>query len=98
MTQAHARGIRVLGGTLTPFKGWRVYDETLEATRTAVNTFIRTSGVFDGVVDFDAAVRDPADPLRMLPGLRLRRPPPPGRRGLRADGGRGPARPAVSAG
>jgi lysophospholipase L1-like esterase len=67
VTQAHARGIRVLGGTLTPFKGWRVYDETLEATRTAVNTFIRTSGVFDGVVDFDAAVRDPADPLRMLP-------------------------------
>jgi lysophospholipase L1-like esterase len=67
VTQAHARGIRVLGGTLTPFKGWRVYDDTLEATRTAVNTFIRTSGVFDGVVDFDAAVRDPADPLRMLP-------------------------------
>ncbi|WP_329048040.1 SGNH/GDSL hydrolase family protein [Amycolatopsis sp. NBC_01488] len=67
VTQAHARGIRVLGGTLTPFKGWQVYDATLEATRTAVNTFIRTSGVFDGVVDFDAAVRDPADPLRMLP-------------------------------
>jgi lysophospholipase L1-like esterase len=67
VAQAHARGIRVLGGTLTPFKGWRVYDDTLEATRTAVNTFIRTSGVFDGVVDFDAAVRDPADPLRMLP-------------------------------
>jgi len=67
VAQAHARGIRVLGGTLTPFKGWGVYNETLEATRTAVNTFIRTSGVFDGVVDFDAAVRDPADPLRMLP-------------------------------
>ena len=48
VAQAHARGIRVLGGTLTPFKGWRVYDETLEATRTAVNTFIRTGGVFDG--------------------------------------------------
>jgi lysophospholipase L1-like esterase len=67
VAQAHARGIRVLGGTLTPFKGWGVYDETLEATRTAVNTFIRTGGVFDAVVDFDAAVRDPADPLRMLP-------------------------------
>ena len=67
VAQAHARGIRVLGGTLTPFKGWGVYNETLEATRTAVNTFIRTSGVFDAVVDFDAAVRDPADPLRMLP-------------------------------
>ncbi|MFB9684418.1 SGNH/GDSL hydrolase family protein [Amycolatopsis plumensis] len=67
VAQAHARGIRVLGGTLTPFKGWRVYDDTLEATRQAVNGFIRTSGVFDGVIDFDAAVRDPADPLRMLP-------------------------------
>ncbi|UOZ04775.1 SGNH/GDSL hydrolase family protein [Amycolatopsis sp. WQ 127309] len=67
VAQAHARGIRVLGGTLTPFKGWGVYDETLEATRTAVNRFIRTSNVFDAVVDFDAAVRDPADPLRMLP-------------------------------
>ncbi|WP_326949974.1 SGNH/GDSL hydrolase family protein [Amycolatopsis sp. NBC_01307] len=67
VAQAHARGIRVIGGTLTPFKGWGVYNETLEATRTAVNRFIRTSNVFDAVVDFDAAVRDPADPLRMLP-------------------------------
>jgi lysophospholipase L1-like esterase len=65
--QAKARGIRVLGGTLTPFKGWRVYDETLEQTRQAVNAFIRTSGEFDGVIDFDKAIRDPADPLRMLP-------------------------------
>jgi lysophospholipase L1-like esterase len=67
ITQSHARGIRVLGGTITPFKGWRVYDETLENTRLAVNNFIRTSGAFDGVVDFDAAIRDPQDPLRMLP-------------------------------
>jgi lysophospholipase L1-like esterase len=67
VTQAHARGIRVLGGTLTPFKGWRVYDDTLEATRQAVNAVIRTGGVFDAVIDFDAALRDPADPLRLLP-------------------------------
>ncbi|MGW4064291.1 SGNH/GDSL hydrolase family protein [Amycolatopsis sp. NPDC004747] len=67
VAQAHARGIRVLGGTLTPFKGWRVYDDTLEATRQAVNAVIRTGGVFDGVIDFDAALRDPADPLRLLP-------------------------------
>jgi lysophospholipase L1-like esterase len=65
VTRAHAAGIRVLGGTITPFKGWRVYDETLEATRLAVNEFIRTGGLFDGVVDFDAAVRDPQDPLTM---------------------------------
>jgi lysophospholipase L1-like esterase len=67
VAQAKARGIRVIGATLTPFKGWRVYDETLERTREAVNTFIRTSGVYDGVADFDAAIRNPADPLAMQP-------------------------------
>ncbi|HEY0449787.1 SGNH/GDSL hydrolase family protein [Actinophytocola sp.] len=67
IAQAHARGIRVIGATITPFKGWQVYDETLEATRLAANEFIRQSGEFDAVVDFDAAIRDPADPLRMLP-------------------------------
>jgi lysophospholipase L1-like esterase len=65
VAQAKARGIRVIGATLTPFKGWHVYDETLERTREAVNTFIRTSGVYDGVADFDAAIRNPADPLAM---------------------------------
>lgn len=67
IAQAKARGIRVIGGTITPFKGWRVWNETLEATRQSVNTFIRTSGAFDGVVDFDAAIRDSQDPLRMKP-------------------------------
>ncbi len=66
IAQARARGIRVIGATMTPFKGWQVWDETLEATRQAVNTFIRDGGAFDAVIDFDAAVRDPADPLRML--------------------------------
>ncbi|MCP2168897.1 SGNH/GDSL hydrolase family protein [Goodfellowiella coeruleoviolacea] len=65
VAQAHARGLRVLGGTITPFQGWRVWDETLEATRQAVNEFIRTGGVFDGVVDFDATIRDPKNPLVM---------------------------------
>lgn len=67
IAQAKARGIRVIGGTLVPFKGWRVWDETLEATRQAVNDFIRDSHEFDAVIDFDRALRDPADPLRMLP-------------------------------
>jgi lysophospholipase L1-like esterase len=65
VAKAHAEGIRVLGGTITPFKGWRVYDSTLEAARLAVNDFIRTGGLFDGVVDFDAAVRNQQDPLTM---------------------------------
>lgn len=64
--QAKARGIRVIGATMLPFKGWRVWDETLEATRVAVNTWIRTSGEFDAVIDFDRVTRDPADPQRLL--------------------------------
>lgn len=67
IAQAKARGIRVLGATILPFKGWQVWDETLEATRGAVNEWIRTSHEFDAVIDFDRATRDPADPLRMLP-------------------------------
>ncbi|HEX6360935.1 SGNH/GDSL hydrolase family protein [Actinophytocola sp.] len=67
LSQAKARGIRVIGATMLPFKGWRVWDETLEATRVSVNEWIRTSGEFDAVIDFDRVTRDPADPQRMLP-------------------------------
>ena len=67
IAQAHARGLRILGATLLPFQGAGYYTAAGEATREAVNRWIRTSGVFDGVVDFDAAMRDPADPLRLNP-------------------------------
>jgi lysophospholipase L1-like esterase len=63
----HARGIRVLCSTITPFKGWWGYDAGLEATRTAVNEFIRTGGACDGVIDFSTAIQDPQDPFRMRP-------------------------------
>ena len=65
--RAHARGIRVVGGTLTPFEGWYTYDANEEAARQGVNNWIRTSRAFDAVADFDAALRDPADPHRMQP-------------------------------
>jgi lysophospholipase L1-like esterase len=65
--RSHARGLRVLGGTLTPFEGCSCYTPEEEETRQAVNAWIRTGGAFDAVVDFDAVVRDPADPHRMLP-------------------------------
>ncbi|SEP07209.1 Lysophospholipase L1 [Actinacidiphila rubida] len=65
--RAHAAGLRVLGGTILPFEGWGTYDTNEEAARQGVNDWIRSSGTFDAVVDFDAAVRDPADPHRMLP-------------------------------
>lgn len=64
IAQARLRGIRVIGCTLTPFGGSPVYTAAGEALRSAVNAWIRSSGDFDAVVDFDAATRDPADPTR----------------------------------
>jgi peptidoglycan/xylan/chitin deacetylase (PgdA/CDA1 family) len=65
--RAHARGIALIGGTITPFGGNDYYHPAAvtEADRLAINTFIRTSGVFDHVVDFDALLRDPARPDRL---------------------------------
>ncbi|MGW1891643.1 SGNH/GDSL hydrolase family protein [Streptomyces sp. NPDC002004] len=65
--QAHAHGIRVVGATLTPFEGHRGYEPRLEAVRQAVNARIRSGRVFDSVVDFDRAVRDPYNPRRLRP-------------------------------
>ncbi|RZJ98558.1 MAG: SGNH/GDSL hydrolase family protein [Brevundimonas sp.] len=61
-------GVRMIGGTITPFVGSDYYHPgaTGETARQAVNSFIRTSGAFDGVIDFDAALRDPGDPSRLL--------------------------------
>ncbi|HKR40565.1 MAG TPA: SGNH/GDSL hydrolase family protein [Paraburkholderia sp.] len=64
IAQAHGRGVRIFGATLTPAS----LPPEREAIRTAVNQWIRTSGAFDGVVDFDAALRDPADPTRLRYG------------------------------
>ncbi|GGT21051.1 SGNH/GDSL hydrolase family protein [Streptomyces chromofuscus] len=65
--RAHARGLRVLVATLLPCGGEPRCTDALESERTAVNAWIRQNDVFDGVLDFDAAVRDPAQPTRMLP-------------------------------
>jgi lysophospholipase L1-like esterase len=66
--RAHASGIRVIGATITPYGcDSGCFGPEQEATRQKVNTWIRTSRVFDGVVDFDAAVRDPQNPSRLLP-------------------------------
>lgn len=63
--QAHANNIKVFGGTITPFKGHGYYTEEHEAVRTKVNEWIRLAGNFDAVVDFDKAIRDPSDPLKL---------------------------------
>jgi lysophospholipase L1-like esterase len=70
ISRAHARGVKVIGATITPCEGVEIrgyYSEAKEATRQAVNKWIRTSGAFDGVIDFDAVVRDPKHPSQLLP-------------------------------
>jgi lysophospholipase L1-like esterase len=66
--RAHQHGIRVFGATLTPYEGADYYSEDGAAKRQAVNQWIRTSGAFDGVFDFDAAVRDPSHPGQFREG------------------------------
>jgi lysophospholipase L1-like esterase len=63
--RARQHGIRVFGATLTPYQGADYYTDDGEATRQQVNQWIRTSGVFDGMIDFDAAVRDAEHPGRL---------------------------------
>jgi lysophospholipase L1-like esterase len=65
--RAHAREIRVIGATVTPFQGAFYDSAEKEAIRQDVNRWIRTSGRFDGVIDFDAVLRDPTNPARLSP-------------------------------
>ncbi len=67
ITRAHARGIKIIGATLTPFEGAAYYTEEGEVKRQAVNAWIRNSQEFDGVIDFETAVRDPEHPTRLVP-------------------------------
>ena len=62
VARLHDHGIKAVAGTLTPFKGSERYDAPSSEARRTLNAFIRDEGAFDGVVDFDAAVRDQADP------------------------------------
>ena len=67
--RAHARGLKVFGGTLLPDGGAAYFAESGEVVRQAVNEWIRTSKAFDGVIDFDAVMRDPANPKKMKADL-----------------------------
>ncbi|WP_306260006.1 SGNH/GDSL hydrolase family protein [Pararhizobium sp. IMCC21322] len=73
---AQAHNVRVIGATLTPFEGALTgtpfadyYDADKDALRQTVNRWIRESGAFDAVVDFDAALRDPSNPARLAPSF-----------------------------
>ena len=65
--RARSHGLTIYGGTLTPFEGALYFTEAGEAKRQAVNEWIRNGGEYDAVIDFDAVVRDSADPRRFLP-------------------------------
>jgi lysophospholipase L1-like esterase len=67
ITLAHTAGLKIFGATLTPFEGARHWTPSGEAKREAINNWIRTSGAFDGVIDFAAAIADPRDPNRLDP-------------------------------
>jgi lysophospholipase L1-like esterase len=70
ISRAHAHGVKLIGATITPFEDVVVpgyYSESKEAFRQTINKWIRTSGSFDGVIDFDAVLRDPDQPSRLLP-------------------------------
>ncbi|MFF5141316.1 SGNH/GDSL hydrolase family protein [Streptomyces sp. NPDC013157] len=67
--RAHAAGKCVVASTVGPFEGWPEWDQAGEAVRRQVNQYIRTSGEFDGIADFDRILRSPYDQARMLPFL-----------------------------
>jgi lysophospholipase L1-like esterase len=64
---AHTKGLKIYGATLTPFEGAAYFTKEGEAKRAALNEWIRTSKAYDGVIDFDAATRDPASPTKYMP-------------------------------
>jgi lysophospholipase L1-like esterase len=63
--RAHERGLKIYGATLTPYEGANYFTQEGETKRKALNQWIRTSGMYDGVIDFEAVVRDPAAPTRI---------------------------------
>lgn len=74
VARAHARGVRIVGATLTPFEGAlpgtpldNYYQKHKDELRQHINTWIRSSGAFDAVLDFDALTRDPSHPARLRP-------------------------------
>lgn len=67
IVRAHAHNIRVFGATILPYQGAGYFTPSGDADRQTVNQWIRTSGQFDGVIDLEAATRDPQNPSRLAP-------------------------------
>ena len=71
IARAHAQGVKIYGATIAPYEGAAYASPEGEQQRQAVNAWIRTSGAFDAVLDFDAALRDPAHPARIRDGFHM---------------------------
>jgi lysophospholipase L1-like esterase len=69
IAQAHAAGVRIIGATILPCYGNSNYSPAGETIRETVNNWIRTSGAFDGVIDFDKVMRDPPNPIALNPAF-----------------------------
>jgi lysophospholipase L1-like esterase len=71
IARAHARGLKAYGVTITPFEGTTIapdyWSPEGEAARQAFNRWLRTSGEYDGVIDFESVLRDPAEPTKVAP-------------------------------
>jgi lysophospholipase L1-like esterase len=67
--RAHAKGLKIIGTTLTPYEGAAYFSPEGEAVRQSINIWIRTSHEMDGVIDFDAVIRDPDRPSRIRGGF-----------------------------
>jgi lysophospholipase L1-like esterase len=67
IAEAHARNVRIFGATILPYQGAGYFTAAGETIREQVNEWIRTSRAFDGVIDFDAVMSDPVNPLRLNP-------------------------------
>lgn len=67
--RARNAGLRTVGSTITPFEGWTRWTPELDAVRQRINRAVRTGRLFDTVADFDSALRDPAQPSRLLPAF-----------------------------
>ena len=63
--RAHAHGLKIYGATLTPFGGFPFSSAAKEEARQKVNDWIRNSGEYDAVIDFDGLVRDPGFPAQL---------------------------------
>ena len=94
IARAHGKGLRIIAATLTPFEDtfhgnplYGYYSEDKEAKRQAVNQWIRTSGAFDGVIDFDAATRDPNNPKHIRAEYDSGRSSAPAGHRIQGDGG-----------